>query len=93
MKELPAGLIAKGASPTFRKDTVPHALTEKHSLAANRWGVLHVLEGQVVFVDLVTQEEHTVTAPDTVIIEPEAPHHLRLLDGPLSCRIDFYKKP
>jgi hemoglobin-like flavoprotein len=45
----------------------------------------------VCFVDLTSGEETEVTAPDHAIIQPEAPHHLRLA-GAVRCRIDFFRK-
>ena len=87
---LPDGLIHKGGTPTFDENTLPDALCDEHSLKANRWGILHVLEGAVFFVDLVTHEERRVEAPAQVVILPEHPHKLRL-DGPLRCRVDFFR--
>jgi tellurite resistance-related uncharacterized protein/hemoglobin-like flavoprotein len=80
-----------GSSPTFDEKTVPTALSEEHALAPGRWGVLQLMEGSVFFVDLESGDESHLTAPDLVVIAPEAPHKLRL-DGPLSCRIDFFRE-
>jgi tellurite resistance-related uncharacterized protein/hemoglobin-like flavoprotein len=79
-----------GCSPTFTQETVPAALREEHALAPDHWAVLHILEGRVRFVDLATNVEREVSAPDLVIIAPEAPHKLSL-DGPVTCRIDFFR--
>ena len=92
INELPPGLVAKGSSPTFTEDTLPAALLKEHALAPGRWGVLNLLRGSVWFVDLTPGEERYIEAPGTIIIEPEAPHKLRL-DGSMSCRIDFYRAP
>lgn len=83
---------AKGSSPTFTADTIPDALLNDHSLAANRWGLLHLHEGEVVFIDLATGTEHTMTAPNELVIRPETPHKLRLA-GPFKLHIDFYRAP
>ncbi len=90
-KKLPSGLEPKGSTPTFTEDTLPAALLAEHALAPGRWGVLHLVEGRTWFVDLTTGKEHHIKAPGTVTIEPEAPHKLRL-DGPIRCRIDFYRE-
>ncbi len=94
-KTLPEGLIQKGNSKMFTKETVPDALFHEHSLNAERWGLLHLHEGRVVFVDLATSDEYNLTAPDQIMINPEVPHKLRLdpgYDGPLKFHIDFYRR-
>ena len=90
VEHLPHGLVPAGASPNFTEDTIPEALQREHTLAAGRWGVLHVLEGKVVFVDLETGRERMVEAPDHVVIRPGVPHKVSLY-GPLTCRIDFFR--
>ena len=88
---IPAGLVPAGGSLNFTEDTIPDALQREHALAVGRWGVLHVLEGRMVFVDLVTEQERILEAPDLNIIHPGAPHKV-LLDGPVKCRIDFFRE-
>ena len=51
-----------------------------------------MFEGEVRFVDLATGAESVVAAPDHAVIQPEAPHHLRVT-GPVRCRIDFFRRP
>ena len=91
MTTLPSNTEPKGSSLTFSRDTVPGALQSEHALAPGRWGVLHVLEGSVVFIDLATGTEHALEAPVDHVIAPEVPHKLRL-EGPLECRIDFFRE-
>ncbi len=88
---LPRGLKPKGSSPTFSEESIPPALLEAHALGAGRWGVLHLLQGRALFVDLETGDEHGLAAPARVTIAPQAPHALRL-DGPMNCRIDFFEE-
>ena len=88
---IPTGLVPAGGSLNFTEDTIPDALKREHALAAGRWGVLHVLEGQMVFVDLETEQERILEAPDLNIIRPGAPHKVSL-DGPVTCRIDFFRE-
>ena len=71
-EKLPEGLVPSGSSLTFTEDTIPAALQKEHTLVAGRWGVLHVFAGSVRFVNLETSEESDVSAPDHVIIHPEA---------------------
>ena len=90
--QLPDGLVPSGRSLDFTQDTLPDALQREHKLGAGRWGVLHVLEGQLRFVDLANGCERSVVAPDRITIRPQAPHRV-VLTGPLRCRIDFYREP
>lgn len=90
-KTLPEGLVPAGSSLEFTQDTIPDALQEKHALGPGHWGVLHVFEGSVRFVNLASGAESEVAAPDNVIIQPEVPHRLRLA-GSVRCRIDFFRK-
>ena len=90
-EKLPAGLVPSGGSLTFTQDTIPEALQREHKLASGRWGVLHVFAGNVRFVNLQTGAATDVAAPDHVIIQPEAPHRLRVT-GSVRCRIDFFRE-
>ena len=71
---LPPGLAPSSGSLNLTEDTVPAALQQEHRLAPGRWGVLHVFEGSVRFVNLETGDEHDVSAPDLIIIHPQVPH-------------------
>ena len=88
----PDDLIPAGASPVFTQDTLPAALQTEHTLAPGHWAVLNVLEGSLRFVNLKTNEERLISAPGLVTIHPGLPHRVAL-EGPLRCRIDFYREP
>lgn len=90
-QRLPDGLAPMGCSPTFTMETVPAALQSRHALGAGRWGVLQLLTGSVTYVDLDEDVRHTISAPDLVVIGPEAPHKLELV-GPLTLRVDFFRE-
>ena len=78
-------------SLNFTEETVPRALQEEHSLAADHWGVLHVFAGSLRFVNLQDGDEREVSAPDLVVIHPEVPHRVEL-KGAVRCRIDFFRR-
>ena len=93
IERIPPGLFPDSSSPIFTEDTIPGALLQEHTLGAGHWGVLHVFEGSIRFLNLSgTGDERTVVAPDLIVIHPEAPHRVAL-DGPLRCRIDFFREP
>ena len=87
---LPDGLVPSGGSLNFTAETVPDAFKTEHQLADGRWGVLHVFDGILQYVDLSTGEELEVVAPDLVVIRPNVPHLLRI-SGPVLCRVDFFR--
>ena len=90
-ERLPQGLVPGGGSMNFNEDTIPDALTREHKLAVGRWGVLHVFDGQLRYVNLETGAESAVSAPDLVVIRPELPHRLSV-NGPVQCHIDFFRE-
>ena len=90
--QLPDGLIPAGSSPVFTQDALPAALQAEHTLAPGHWGVLNVLEGSLRFVNLETDEERLISAPDRVTIHPGLPHRVAL-EGRVRCRIDFFREP
>ena len=54
---IPPGLAPAGGSLNFTNETVPEALQREHALGPGRWGVLHVFEGSLVYVDLESGRE------------------------------------
>ncbi len=89
---LPEGLTPSGTSPVFERESLPSALQREHALADDFWGVLRVLAGSVKFEDLGTGHIREIVAPGRQVIRPRSPHRL-IADGPLRCRIDFFKGP
>ena len=89
LPQMPAGLTPRGGTPEFTEKTLPGALKSDHSLPAGRWGRLHVLEGRVIFIDDSSGERYQLVGPCEFDIPPQAVHHLEL-DGPLTCRVDFF---
>ena len=78
--------------PTFTEDTLPAALQAEHTLATGHWAVLNVLEGSLRFVNLQTGEARLISAPNLVTIHPGLPHKVAI-EGPLRCRIAFFREP
>ena len=89
---LPPGLVPSSGSLNFTRDTMPEALQREHALADGRWGVLHVFEGSLRFVELDTSDERVVSAPDLIVIRPRQAHRV-ILGDVLRCRIDFFREP
>ena len=88
----PDDLIPAGTSPVFTHDTLPDALQAEHTLAPGHWAVLNILDGSLRFTNLQTGEARLISAPNHVTIHPGLPHKVAI-DGPLRCRLDFYREP
>ena len=89
---LPDRLVPSTTSPIFTQDTLPSALQAEHTLAPGHWAVLNVSEGSLRFVNLKSGQERVISAPDRVTIHPGLPHRVAV-EGPLRCRIDFFREP
>ncbi len=61
---IPTDLIPSSGSHVFTQDTIPEALKKEHKLASGHWGVLHVFEGSLKFVDIASGKERTIEAPN-----------------------------
>ena len=92
IERLPQGLVPGSGSLNFTEETIPDALKVEHQLAAGRWGVLHLFDGNLRYVDLERDVERVISAPDSLIIHPELPHRVSV-DGAVHCRIDFFREP
>jgi len=80
-RELPPGLEAYGRSPDFTPDALPARLRSAHSTKAGTWGLLHVLEGRVRYqLEPPYEGACSAGAGETVVIEPEVPHHVEFVE-------------
>jgi tellurite resistance-related uncharacterized protein len=88
----PTNLVSSGNTPIFTQETIPDALQREHRLAEGTWGELHVFEGSIRFIDLESLQERVISAPGHITIRPGAPHRVAI-EGPVECRIDFFREP
>ena len=88
---LPDGLRAYARSQDFTPDTLPVKLRAAHTTKAGTWGLIHVLEGEIVFrLDPPYRGEQHVSVGDNVVIEPQVPHHVAFIE-PGQFFIEFYR--
>lgn len=89
---LPEGFSLVRRIGPFDAASLPAGLLSSHRLKAGRWGWLQVTGGSV---RMVWEEEplrtEQLVAPASVLIPPEAPHHLEL-DGPFELQIEFLER-
>ena len=93
---LPPGLEAYRRTPDFTETTIPHGLRQAHSTKAGVWGLIHVLDGQLLYK--VTDDRRVPTenllaaggAPG--IVEPEILHQVAP-DGAVRFYVEFFRRP
>lgn len=85
----PENLVAQRRSPDFDQDTIPAALQRSHATKHGTWGVLHILEGQLLFRDLREGTELTLTVGAHQVIYPQIEHEVEVA-GPVRFYIEFY---
>jgi tellurite resistance-related uncharacterized protein len=76
-------------TPVWDQDTLPAAIRHEHSTKAGTWGVLRVLEGEVMLVFLAPTSSVHVTPHSPALIPPEAVHHVEL-QGPMRMQVEFH---
>ncbi|MFL9711232.1 DUF1971 domain-containing protein [Methylobacillus sp. Pita1] len=89
--QLPEGLEAYKRTPDFTPDNLPAALQSQHSTKAGIWGLLHVLEGQVVYRLAPPHEASAIAdAGETIVILPEIIHWVEF-GIPGRFYVEFYR--
>lgn len=89
--KLPDGLAAYARSPEFNSKNLPAKLQAGHATKAGTWGLLHVLEGALIYrLEPPRQEQRLVKAGETVVIESEVAHHVQFVE-PGRMFIEFYR--
>ncbi len=82
MRALPDGVSSYKRTPEFEASTVPAGLLRSHRTKAGVWGVIHVLEGELVYRILEPSvEEHVLRQGFEGVVEPEVPHQVEPRPG------------
>ena len=76
-------------TPVWDQNTLPAAIRTEHSIKAGTWGVLRILEGEVVLVFQDSASSVRVTPSSPALIPPEAVHHVEF-DGPMKMQVEFH---
>jgi len=88
---IPDGFAPYSRSRDFTPDTLPKQLSASHSTKAGIWGLLHVLEGEVLYrLDAPRSGEVRVGAGQKVVIEEGARHSVSFIQAG-RFYIEFYK--
>jgi tellurite resistance-related uncharacterized protein len=75
------------STSVFDETSLPAGLRRDHSTKAGVWGVIRVLEGELLFER--EGETHTLTPAAPMLILPEQKHRVEPL-GAMRMRVDFY---
>src|SRR5690606_10587163 len=89
---LPPGLACYKRTPLFTPENVPEALLSAHRIKAGVWGLLRVEQGRVRYcLEAEPGSTLEVAKGGTAVIEPEALHHVELLDADSAFFVEFYR--
>ena len=78
MDALPDGLTPYRRTDTFTAQTVPAGLLRDHKTRAGVWGVIHVVEGSLIYRVASKDLETTLVSGTHGIVEPEVLHSVAL---------------
>jgi tellurite resistance-related uncharacterized protein len=94
--ELPADLEAYRRTPEFSEMSVPKGLLQEHSTKAGVWGLIRVVEGQLLYRvtdDRRVPAERLLRAGDAPgVVEPEILHQVEP-QGKVRFFVDFFREP
>ncbi|RLA62627.1 MAG: tellurite resistance protein [Epsilonproteobacteria bacterium] len=88
MKELPSDVNSYKKTNIFSQDDIPAGLLKDHQTKENTWGMIRVIEGEIMYV--IGGEEVLLSPPIPGVIEPEVHHHVKVV-GPVKFYVEFYK--
>ena len=91
---LPGGLISYKRTPEFSEGNVPAGLIRAHSTKDGVWGLIHVLEGKLLYRVLDERREaaELLLEPGSPpgIVEPTILHEVEPV-GPVRFQVEFLR--
>lgn len=92
LPDWPAAAVPYRRTDEFTAETLPPGLTRAHATRAGTWARLHVLEGRLLFRDLVSGTEVTLDPGIHPLIHPERLHEVAPF-GPVRFFVEFCRLP
>lgn len=80
------------STPVFDETTLPQGLRNEHSTKAGVWGVIRVLEGELLYTILDPRQELVLTPEAFGFVAPQQKHFVTPR-GPVRFQVDFYDAP
>lgn len=77
------------ATPVFDETSLPAGLRREHRTKAGAWGVIRVLEGEVVYTIIEPFEEQRLTPDRPGFIQPDQAHFVTPV-GHMRMQVEFY---
>jgi len=79
-------------TPVFDETSLPAGLRGEHRTKAGTWGVIRVLEGEVIYTIIESAEEQRLTPERPGVIHPNQAHFVTPA-GPMRMQVEFYDHP
>lgn len=76
-------------TPVFDERSLPAGLRRDHRTKAGVWGVIRILEGEVILTVVEPHAEQRLTPDRHGVIRPEQPHFVTPC-GPMRMQVEFY---
>ncbi len=90
--ELPEALSVCETTPEYSEKTIPLALRKNHVKYPGKWGIIHVLEGLLIYaVRSADTRQYELKQGEKGIIVPGMPHQL-VASGSVSFYIEYFTK-
>ena len=77
------------SSPVFDEQSLPNALRREHRTKQGVWGIVRVLEGQLMLTYTDTGEVRMLSPGAPGLILPDQPHFVEA-QGAMRMQVDFY---
>ncbi len=91
MAALPEGVAPYRRTPVFTEATIPAGLRRSHSTASGIWGLIHVLEGRLLYRVLGSGTERVLEPGGPPgVVEPTVPHEVAPL-GTVRFYVEFHR--
>ena len=79
------------STPVFDETSLPAALRREHRTKAGAWGLIRVLEGEVIYTVLDPPGEQRLTPERPAVILPQQPHFVTPV-GKIRMQVEFYDR-
>jgi len=90
MNDLPEDVTSYSKTPVFNEQNVPGTLLKDHKTKAGTWGVIHILEGALLYKTCSDDAAVTLRPNLPGIIPPKTPHSIEPL-GPVRFFVEFFR--
>ena len=93
MQQLPSSVSPYKRTPHFTQDSIPPGLLRAHSTKPGTWGLIVVVEGELLYRILEPNLEEIHLSPQKVgIVEPTVRHEVVAI-GKVQFYVEFLREP